>query len=184
LNSEEAGMKNNDDEGNASKIQNAYTFQVDITATARSSSAYMRTSASTDGGVTSTQCDANWLDSLCRAGPVNRSTGCLQSQHRARDGITNIGYSIMTLRLPEQWRAITMPTPSRRSIRNNSLTITVIETLASEETILKRPPAVDYPLIDSRCMRSLRLAILSWKLDIYIFSISMRSSKTSTAEKV
>jgi hypothetical protein len=152
----EKRLMNNDDEGKASKIQNAYTFQVDVAATARSSSTYMRASAGTDGGVTSTQCDANWLDSLCRAGPVNRPAGCLQSRHRARDGITNIGYSIMTLRLPEQWRPITVPTPSRRSIRNNSLTITVIETLAGEETILGRPPAADYPLIDSRCMRSPR----------------------------
>lgn len=48
--------------------------------------AFMRERA--DGGVTSTQCDANWLDSLCRAGPVNRPAACLQS--RAHDGITNI----------------------------------------------------------------------------------------------
>lgn len=46
----------------------------------------MRACTGADGSVTSTQCDANWLDSVCRAGPVNRPADCLQS----RDGITNI----------------------------------------------------------------------------------------------
>lgn len=57
-----------------------------------------------DGSITSTQCDANWLDSVCRAGPVNRPADCLQSrgrQYRAMVLLTSLSY-YMTLRLPEQ----------------------------------------------------------------------------------
>lgn len=51
----------------------------------------MRACTGADGSVTSIQCDANWLDSVCRAGPVNRPDDCLQSRAAVpRDGITNI----------------------------------------------------------------------------------------------